>query len=62
MVRIFGLLKYAVVLLIADSTMLNFRVLARGMSTLGKNFKQHQVVPDVVDTEPVNVIDVSIRF
>lgn len=54
------LLRYALVLLIADS-MVNFRVLARGMATVAKSFEVHQVVPDVVAKAPTASVQVSFK-
>ncbi|CAG9559418.1 unnamed protein product [Danaus chrysippus] len=46
------LLRFAILLLIADSTMVNFRVLARAMSSVAKAFEANAVVPDVVPKAP----------
>ncbi|XP_049878999.1 protein D2-like isoform X2 [Pectinophora gossypiella] len=53
MAPVFRILRCAIVLLIADSTMVNFRVLARAMSTVAKSFETHGVVPDVIPKAPV---------
>lgn len=55
------LLRFAFVLLIADSPMVNFRVLARGMASVAKSFADHAVVPDVVPVAPTALLKVSVR-
>ncbi|CAH0402842.1 unnamed protein product [Chilo suppressalis] len=52
------ILRCAIVLLIADGTMVNFRVLARAMSTVAKSFEVNQVVPDVVPKAPAALVKV----
>lgn len=54
------ILRCAIVLLIADATMVNFRVFARAMSTVAKSFEANQVVPDVVSKAPTALATVSI--
>lgn len=39
--------------------MVNFRVFARAMSTIAKNFEVHQVVPDVIPKAPTALVHVS---
>ncbi|CAH2094032.1 unnamed protein product [Euphydryas editha] len=53
------LLRFAIVLLLAESTMINFSVFARGMSSVAKAFEEHGVVPDVVPKAPASVIKVN---
>lgn len=53
------LLRLAIVLLLAESTMINFRVLGRRMSSVAKAFEAHGVVPDVVSKAPAGEIKVS---
>lgn len=53
------ILRCAIVLLIADSTMVNFRVFGRAMATVAKNFETHQVVPEVVSKAPAALVTVS---
>ncbi|XP_052751752.1 protein D3-like isoform X1 [Galleria mellonella] len=53
------ILRCAIVLLIADNTMVNFRVLARAMSTVAKAFEANQVVPDVVSKAPSALVTVK---
>lgn len=53
------LLRFAMLLLIADSTMVNFRVLARAMSSVAKAFEANAVVPDVVPKAPEAEVTVS---
>lgn len=55
------ILRCAIVLLIADGTMVNFRVFARAMSTVAKSFETQQVVPDVVPKAPSALVAVSIK-
>ncbi|CAB3219863.1 unnamed protein product [Arctia plantaginis] len=38
--------------------MLNFRAIARALSTMPKNFREHQVVPDVVSCPPEATVTV----
>ncbi|CAG9791324.1 unnamed protein product [Diatraea saccharalis] len=52
MLKMGTILRYAIVLLIADGTMVNFRVFARAMSTVAKSFEANHVVPDVVPKAP----------
>ncbi|XP_045503215.1 protein D2-like isoform X1 [Colias croceus] len=52
-------LRFAILLLIADSTMVNFRVFARAMSTVAKSFEANAVVPDVVPKAPSALITVK---
>ncbi|XP_026740889.1 protein D2-like isoform X1 [Trichoplusia ni] len=59
MARISRILRCAIVLLIADNTMVNFRVFARAMSTIAKNFEVHQVVPDVIPKAPTALVHVK---
>ncbi|KAL0818142.1 hypothetical protein ABMA28_008666 [Loxostege sticticalis] len=59
MIRTTTILRCALILLIADSTMVNFRVLARAMSTVAKAFETHQVVPDVVPKAPAAAAQVK---
>lgn len=59
MARITSILRCTIVLLIADGTMVNFRVLARAMSTVAKSFETHQVVPDVIPKAPAALLNVS---
>lgn len=54
-----ALLKLAFLFLLADSPMLNLRVLGRAMSTLTKSFVANEVVPDVVAVAPTALIKVS---
>ena len=53
------ILKCEIVLLIAVSTMVNFRVLARTMSSIAKSFESNLVVPDVVPRPPAAVVSVK---
>ncbi|CAH2094029.1 unnamed protein product [Euphydryas editha] len=53
------LLRFAIVFLLAESTMINFRVLARRMSSVAKAFEAHGVVPDVVPKAPAGDIKVN---
>ncbi|XP_045503218.1 protein D2-like [Colias croceus] len=52
-------LRFAILLLIADSTMVNFRVSARSMSTVAKSFEANAVVPDVVPKAPSALITIK---
>ncbi|CAK1541414.1 unnamed protein product [Leptosia nina] len=52
-------LKFAILLLIADNTMVNFRVFARAMSTVAKSFEANAVVPDVVPKAPAALLAVK---
>ncbi|XP_045487158.1 protein D2 isoform X1 [Pieris rapae] len=51
--------KLAILLLIADGPMVNFRVFARAMSTVAKNFEANGVVPDVVPKAPNALVTVK---
>lgn len=62
MANILKILKCAIVLLIADSAMVNFRVLARAMSTVVKTFEANGVVPDVIPQAPADLATVSIFY
>ncbi|XP_023947595.1 protein D2 isoform X1 [Bicyclus anynana] len=53
------MLRFAIVLLLADSTMVNFRVLARGMSSIARAFEANAVVPDVVGKAPEAAVTVK---
>lgn len=55
------ILRCAIVLLIADGTMVNFRVFARTMSSIAKSFEAQQVVSDVVSKAPSALVTVSIQ-
>lgn len=52
------MLSFAIVLLLADSTMVNFRVLARAMSSVARAFEANAVVPDVVGKAPEAAVTV----
>ncbi|XP_073948535.1 protein D2-like isoform X2 [Choristoneura fumiferana] len=54
----FRILRCALIFLIASS-MVNFRVLTRAMSTVGKSFANHRVVPDVIPVAPTELLSVS---
>lgn len=41
------------------SSMVNFRVLTRAMSTVAKSFAHHRVVPDVIPVAPTELLSVS---
>ncbi|KAJ8711436.1 hypothetical protein PYW07_008678 [Mythimna separata] len=53
------ILRCAIVLLIADGTMVNFRVFARTMASVAKSFEAGQVVPDVVSKAPAALATVK---
>lgn len=54
-----ALLRLSIFLLIAHATMVNFRVLARSMSTIAQAFVSNGIVPDVVAKAPAASITVS---
>lgn len=60
MANIFKILRCAIILLIADSAMVNFRVLARAMATVAKSFESNGVVPDIIPSAPAALATVSI--
>lgn len=54
-----AILRCAIILIIADSNMVNFRMLARAMSTAAKSFEAHQVVADVIPKAPAALAKVN---
>ncbi|XP_026489055.1 protein D3-like isoform X1 [Vanessa tameamea] len=54
------LLRLAIVLLLAEGTMVNFRVLSRAMSSVARAFEGHGVVPDVVPKAPTT--DIKVKY
>ncbi|XP_063896607.1 protein D2 isoform X1 [Helicoverpa armigera] len=53
------ILRCAFIFLIATSTMVNFRVFARSMSSIIRSFEAQSVVPDVVSKAPSAVLSVK---